>query len=34
VAHRVNELLAGGRLRNFKPSAATMVPVKYYRVVP
>jgi oligopeptide transport system substrate-binding protein len=34
VAHRVNELLAGGRLRNFKPSAATMVPVKYYRVTP
>src|SRR5690606_39715505 len=32
MVHRTNELLAGARLRNFKPSAAAMVPVKYYRV--
>ncbi len=34
VVHRTNELLSGARLRNFKPSSAVMVPVKYYRVEP
>jgi ABC-type transport system substrate-binding protein len=32
IAHRTNEVLAGARLRNFKPSSALMAPVKYYRV--